>query len=306
MKAALRHGLEIIAVLAGVIAVSFLVLQWLPGDPAELYAGEGASEEDVALLRRRMGLDQPVWVQLARHAARLARGDLGISLRSGRPVRDEIAARLPTTLRVGAGAIAIALAFAVPAALAASFRPAGLVARAIDWLSLAILALPVYWLGLALILIFSVKLRWTTPLGAERWPQLLLPALALGAHTGAATARLLSRSLSDTLGAAYVQTALAKGLSARRALVRHALPNALIPAVTFFFMEAGRLLGGAVLTETVFAVNGIGRYLIASIGFRDYPAVVGVAFFIAVCVAATNAAADIACRALDPRWRERR
>jgi len=304
MKASLLHALETVAVLAGVVAVTFLFLHWLPGDPAQLYAGVEATSEEVAILRKQMGLDQPVWVQLARHAMRLVRGDFGHSLRSGRPVREEIGARLPVTLRLAACAALIAIAFALSAAFFVSAHPGGTASRILDWLSLSVLAIPVYWLGLMLILIFAVKLRWSPPAGAETLSELLLPALALGAHTGASTARVLAASLSDALEAAYVRTAKGKGASHGRALFRHALPNALIPAVTYFFMEIGRLLGGAVLTETVFAVNGIGRYLVTSIAFRDYPAVIGVTFFIAASVTLTNAAADIACRALDPRMRE--
>lgn len=303
MKAGLARALDTAAVIAWVIVATFLLLQWLPGDPAELYAGEGATGEEVALLRERLGLDQPLAVQLLRHAGRLLRGDLGVSLRSGRPVRDEIAARLPVTLRLAAAAAAVGAAVALGGGVAAGADPSGRLARVLDWVNLSILALPVYWLGMIMILVFTVRLGWPALGGTGRWGELFLPALALGAHTGAATARILAASLSDALGAAYLRTALGKGASGSRALLRHALPNALIPAVTYFFMEGGRLLGGAVLTETVFALNGIGRYLVTSIAFRDYPAVVGVTCFIAACVTLSNAAADLLCRCLDPRAR---
>lgn len=305
MRAAFRHLLEIVFVLAGVIGATFLLLHWLPGDPAEIYAGEDATHHEIAALRRRMGLDEPVWVQAGKHAHRLIQGDLGQSLRSGRPVSDEIRARLPTTLSLGAIALLISAAIALPLGILVSVRPTGFPARVVDWASLSILAVPVYWLGILLILLFAVGLGWAPAGDSVGTKQLFLPALALGLHTGAATARVLAASLDDVLSQAYVRTARGKGAGDRRVLLLHALPNALIPVVTYFGTEAGRIFGGAVLTETVFAVNGIGRYLINSIEFRDYPAVVGVVFFIAVAVTITNALADLVCRILDPRTRSR-
>lgn len=301
MPTGLRQLVEIAIVLAGVMLATFLFLQWLPGDPAELYAGEDATQHDIDVLRRRMGLDQPVWVQMTHHARRLIRGDLGDSLRSGRPVVEEIQARLPTTLRLTAMALLISVAFAFPLGLMSAAYPRSVFARLVDWASLSVLALPVYWLGLLLILVFAVNLRWAPPGGSESLGQLVLPALALGMHTGAATGRVLAASLDDVMGQAYVRTAKGKGVPERRVLWVHALPNALIPVVTYFSTEAGRLLGGAVLTETVFAINGIGRYLVSSIAFRDYPAVVGIVFFIAVAVTFTNAVSDLLCQRLDPR-----
>lgn len=305
MSEALRRLAETALVLLGVMGASFLLLHWLPGDPAQLYAGEGASHTEIAALRRRMGLDEPVWTQVFNHVRRLARGDLGESLRSGRPVRDEILARLPVTLALAAVALAISVVVAAPLGIVASVYPGSLAARFADWAGLSILAVPVYWLGILLILAFSVGLGWAPPAGDGSWKQLLLPGLALGLHTGAATARVLSASLADVLEQAYVRTARGKGLTQRSVLLLHALPNALIPVVAYFATEAGRLLGGAVLTETVFAINGVGRFLVNSIEFRDYPAVAGVVVFIAVAVTAANAAADLACRLLDPRTRRR-
>lgn len=294
---------EFAVVLVGVTVASFLFLQWLPGDPAELYAGEGATDAEIAALRQRMGLDAPVWAQVAGYAHRLAHGDLGDSLRSGRPVSEEIRARLPATLSLACIALLISGSIAIGLGIVTSVAPRSVWSRVSDWTSLSILAIPVYWLGILFILIFAVTLGWAPPSGDESLRHLLLPGTALGLHTGAATARVLSASLADALDRAYTQTARGKGLGERRVLLFHALPNALIPVVTYFATEAGRLFGGAVLTETVFAVNGIGRYLIQSIQFRDYPAVVGVVFFIAIAVTTTNAAADLLCRFLDPRTR---
>ena len=306
MLSLLRNLTEVTTVLAGVVLASFLLVYWLPGDPAELYGGQEASQRDIERLRQRMGLDQPVWVQITNYAYRLLGGDLGESLRSGKPVSQEIAARLPTTLRLAGLAVLVSLAIAIPAGLASAANPQGLASRLVDWASLTVLAVPVYWLGLILILLFAVTLRWLPPSGSESFAHLLLPALALGMHTGAASARVLQASLDDAMKQAYVRTAQGKGLTPSRVLWLHALPNALIPVVTYFGMEVGRLLGGTVLTETVFAVNGIGRFLVTSIAFRDYPAVAGVVLFIALAVTITNAAADVLCRLLDPRTRRER
>lgn len=305
MSDTLRRLAETAAVLLGVMAASFLFLHWLPGDPAELYAGEGATDAEIDALRQRMGLDEPVWSQALKHVGRLARGDLGRSLRSGRPVRDEIAARLPTTLSLAAVALTISAVIALLFGIAASAGPGGFASRLAQWAVLSILAVPVYWWGILLLLVVVAGLGWSPPAEGAGWTRLLLPGLALGLHTGAATARVLGASLTDVLGNPYVRTAHGKGLSHRRVLLLHALPNALIPAVAFFATEAGRLLGGAVLTETVFGINGIGRFLVQSIEFRDYPAVVGVVCFAAVAVTTANAAADLACRLLDPRTRRK-
>lgn len=306
MSHGVKNLMEVAIVLVGVVVASFLLMHWLPGDPAELYAGEDATERDIERLRRRMGLDQPVWVQMTKHAYRLVQGDLGESLRSGRPVGDEIRARLPTTLRLTGLAILVSLLVGFPAGLATASSPHGALSRMVDWASLTVLAVPVYWLGLLLILIFAVFLRWLPPSGSDSLRHLVLPAFALGLHAGAALARVLRASVDDVLGQAYIRTARGKGAPSLRILWLHVLPNALIPVTTYFAMEIGRLLGGAVLTETVFAVNGIGRFLVTSIAFRDYPAVVGVVLFIAVCVTLTNAAADMLCRLLDPRTRHER
>lgn len=298
MSGVLRGLGHFLITLAAVLGVTFLFMHALPGDPAELYAGEEASTADLEAVRRRLGLDRPLLAQLVHYSGALLRGDLGVSLRSGAPVYDEIATRLPVTVKLTGLATLIGVLWATPAGLlgAVGTRPA--VARLLDWTGLVVLAMPVYWLGLLLILLFSVRWRLLPPAGSDSWVHLLLPALALGAHTGAAAARILKASLADVLRRPYLLTARGKGATRLRAVLVHAAPNAAVPVITFLGMETGRLLGGAVLTETVFSINGLGRFLVASIAFRDFPAVIGVVLVMALGVTCANAAADALCSLL--------
>ena len=299
MTPALLHRLgTFAATLAGILLLTFAFLHWLPGDPAQLYAGEEATAEDLERVRRRLGLDQPLPLQFAAYSGRLLAGDLGHSLRSGAPVSREIASRVPTTLRLAGLSLFIGLALALPAGTAAAVNPGGLWARITDWGCLVLLATPVYWLGLLLILGFSVSWRLLPPGGSEGWAHFVLPSLALGAHTGAATARILKSSLIDVLGRPYLRTARGKGAPPGRVHWVHALPNAAVPVITFLGMETGRLLGGAVLTETVFSLNGLGRFLVTSIVFRDFPCVLGAVLVMAAGVTCANMAADALCALL--------
>lgn len=298
MSGLLRGLTQFLITLLAVVGVTFLFVHALPGDPAELYAGEEASADDLEAVRRRLGLDRPLLVQVLRYGGSLIRGDLGVSLRSGAPVSDEIASRAGVTLKLTGLATLIGVLWAIPAGIlgAVGTRPA--LARFLDWTGLVVLAMPVYWLGLLLILLFSVAWRLLPPGGSESWAHLLLPSLALGAHTGAAAARILEASLADVLDRPYLLTARGKGATRLRTVLVHAAPNAAAPVITFLGMETGRLLGGAVLTETVFSINGLGRFLVASIVFRDYPAVIGVVLVMALGVSCANAAADALCALL--------
>lgn len=294
---------ELALLLLGVAVATFLLLHLLPGDPAQVYAGPEATEAELEGVRRRMGLDRPLPVQLASYLVRVVRGDLGVSLRSGNPVAGEIASRIGVTGRLALYSILIAAATAVLLGAVPALRPGRRLAAVADWTGLLILAVPVYWLGLLLVLLFAVWLRWLPPAGSGGTPHLVLPSLALGVHTGAQAARVLRASLTEALQRAYVLAARGKGAGPARAGWIHALPNALLPAVAFFGVESGRLFGGAVLTETVFALNGLGRYLVQSIAFRDYPSVAGCVLVAAAGVAVANAAADAACAFIDPRIR---
>lgn len=298
-----RRLLLSVPVLLGVATLVFSLLHLVPGDPAVSMLGEGASPADVAALRERLGLDRPLVEQYASFLAGLARGDLGTSFRYGTPVAGEIAARLPNTARLAAAAMAVAVGVAIPlGVLGAIFR-----GRALDHLativSLAGISLPAFWLGPMLALAFAVRLGWLPVSGTGSPAHLVLPAVTLGAALAAMLARLTRASLLEELREPYVQAARSRGLSARRSVWRHALPNALIPVVTIAGLQIGALLTGAIITETIFAWPGVGRLLIQAIGFRDYPLVQGCILFIAVTYVAMNLLTDLVYGWLDPRIR---
>lgn len=299
----LRRLAAALGVVLGVALLTTLLIHLVPGDPVELMLGEAASAGDRAVLRARLGLDQPLPRQLLSQATRLARLDLGESLYSRRPVSGIIAERLPATLELAIAALAGAALLALPlGVLAAHFRGrlADSVAMGVALLGLSV---PSFWLGPLLILLFSVGLGWTPVSGREGFASLILPALTLGTGMAAILARMLRSSLLDTLCEDYIRTARAKGLGTGAVLRRHALRNAALPVVTVFGMQAGALLAGAVITETVFAWPGIGSLLVEAIQRRDFPVVQGCVLLISTTYVLVNAGTDLAYAWLDPRVR---
>ena len=290
-----------VGVVLGVALLTFLLVHLIPGDPVELMLGESARPADRASLRASLGLDRPVAVQLADQFARLARLDLGTSLHSRRPVSALIAERLPATLQLAAAALAIAILTALPLGTLAARRQG----RAVDGVAMGFALLgqsvPSFWLGPLLILVFSVGLGWTPVSGREGVSSLVLPALTLGAGMAAVLARMVRSSLLEVLGEDYLRTARAKGVAERALLWRHALPNAALPIVTVLGLQAGALLSGAVITETVFAWPGIGSLLVDAIQRRDYPVVQGCVLLISTGYVVVNALTDLAYAWLDPR-----
>ena len=288
-------------VVLGVALLTFLLVHLIPGDPVELMLGESARPADRANLRASLGLDRPVAVQLADQFARLARLDLGTSLHSRRPVSALIAERFPATLQLAAAALAIAVVTALPLGALAARRQG----RAVDGIAMGLALLgqsvPSFWLGPLLILVFSVWLGWTPVSGREGGSSLVLPALTLGAGMAAVLARMVRSSLLEVLREDYLRTARAKGVAERSLLWRHALPNAALPVVTVLGLQAGALLSGAVITETVFAWPGIGSLLVDAIQRRDYPVVQGCVLLISACYVVVNALTDLAYAWLDPR-----
>jgi peptide/nickel transport system permease protein len=266
--------------------------------------GEGAQAADVAALRAQLGLDRPLGEQYLAFLAGLPRGDLGRSLHSGEPVTAALLAHLPATLELACAAMLVALAVALPLGTLAAFHRG----RAADHLSRAVavlgVSLPNFWLGPMLILLFSVQLGLLPVSGRDEAASLVLPALTLGAGLAAFLTRLVRASVAEELSRPYLATALAKGLSRRRAVAAHALRNALVPALTVAALQFGALLTGAIVTETVFSWPGLGRLLIESIQMRDYPVVQGGVLLIAWTYLLVNLATDLAYAWLDPRLRE--
>jgi ABC-type dipeptide/oligopeptide/nickel transport system permease component len=292
-----------IPVLFGVATLVFSLVHFIPGDPAQAMLGEAAPQADVEELRRRLGLDRPLLEQYGAFFAGLARGDLGTSMRTGQPVTSQILERMPATFELAAAAMLVAICVSLPLGIAAAVRRGTTVDHAAMTLALAGVSLPNFWLGPLLALVFAVELGWLPVSGRGTAAHLILPAISLGAALAAILARMTRATMLEELREQYVQAARARGVPPLRAIVRHAFRNGLIPVVTLMGLQFGAVLTGAVITETIFAWPGIGRLLIQSIGFRDYPLVQGCILLIAVTYVAVNLVTDLLYGVLDPRIR---
>ncbi|HAZ31013.1 TPA: peptide ABC transporter permease, partial [Candidatus Acetothermia bacterium] len=275
----------------------------IPGDPAVVMAGEAAPYEVVAAIRREFGLDRSVPVQYGIFLARLVRGDLGQSVRTRRPVLYEIWARLPATAELALVSMAIATLLGVAAGVISATRHNTLVDYVCMVGALVGISVPVFWLGLMAMWFLSVQLGWFPVGGRGTLRHLVLPALTLGASAIAMIARMTRSSMLEILRQDHIRTARAKGLRERVVNQRHALRNALVPVVTLVGLQVGGLLGGAVLTETVFAWPGVGRLAVDSILNRDYPVVQGVVILMATVFVMVNLGVDMLYSVIDPRIR---
>jgi peptide/nickel transport system permease protein len=296
-----RAGQSLI-VLLGVSAIVFFSLH-LTGDPAALMMPADASREEIARFRAQMGFDDPVIVQYARYLGALLTGDLGTSLRFSQPALQLVLDRVPATALLAVAALAWSTLAGFLLGIAGAVRRDTWVDLLVRLVALSGQAVPVFWLGLLLIIVFSLRLRWLPTSGYGDWQQLVMPAVALGAYYMSAVTRLVRASLIDALSQDYVRTARAKGLSAWRITVRHALRNALIPVVTVQGMYFASLLGGALVTEIIFAWPGIGRLAVQAIQNRDFPLVQAVVLFAAFVFVVANLLVDIAYGILNPRIR---
>jgi ABC-type dipeptide/oligopeptide/nickel transport system permease component len=298
-----RRLLLTIPVLLGVATLVFALIHLVPGDPAQAMLGEGAAPEELVKLRHSLGLDQPLLVQYKSFLTGIARGDLGTSFRYNTPVTAQIRDKLPNTATLAVSAMVLAILFAIPLGiLAAVFR-----GTAVDYsamtIALAGISMPNFWLGPLLAILFAVRLGWLPVSGTGSIWHLVLPAVTLGAALSAILARMTRASLLEELRELYVLAARARGLSATRAILRHAFRNSLIPIVTIIGLQFGAVLTGTIITETIFAWPGLGRLLIQAINFRDYPLVQGCILFISVTYVAMNLLTDLAYGFLDPRIR---
>jgi peptide/nickel transport system permease protein len=322
---------QLVIVLVGVSMVVFFTMRVLPGDVAQLLLGERATAEDLARIRQQLGLDQPIWIQYLQFAANALRGDLGMSIRTHHPAMDEVLTAFPVTLQLTLAALALSVIVGIPLGAIASLRPGGPFDNAVMVLTLMGASVPVFWLGLMALLLFGGILNWLPiggimPVGldvprvtgmtvvdslisgradlvAASLRYLVLPAVTLGSITVAIITRM---TRSEMLGAAmldHVRTARAKGLREFLVVWRHVLRNAMLPVVTVVGLQAGLLLSGAVLTETIFALPGLGRLMVDSILNRDYPVVEAGAMFIALIFVLVNLLVDLSYGMLDPRIR---
>ncbi|MDR7555755.1 MAG: ABC transporter permease [Armatimonadota bacterium] len=295
-----RLGLAV-PTLLGVTVVVFALIRLIPGDPARLILGLQASEEEVQRLRVELGLDRPLYVQYARFFARLLRGDLGYSAVTREPVIGEIGSRLPATVQLAVSSIVVATLVGMAAGVLSATRQYSAVDYVVMTVALFGVSLPVFWLGLMLMLLFSVYLNWLPAGGYGTPAHLVLPTVALAAFSIAIIARMTRSSLLEVFTQDYIRTARAKGLHGRVVILRHALKNALIPVITVIGLQFGALLGGAILTETVFAWPGMGRLLVSAITARDYAVVQGVVLVFAGLFTLVNLVVDVLYAYVDPR-----
>lgn len=296
------RALQAFIVLIGVSAIVFFAL-FLTGDPAALMMPPEASKQEIAAFREAMGFNDPIFLQYGRFLLGALHGDLGISLRFQRPAYDLVLERLPATALLATAALAWSSLLGFALGIIAAMRKNGPADFAIRLVALLGQAVPVFWLGLLLIIVFALKLRLLPTGGIGTARQLILPAIALGAYYISAITRIVRASLIDALAQDYVRTARAKGLSQWRIMMRHALRNALIPVVTVQGMYFASLLGGALITEVIFAWPGLGRLAIESIQNKDFPVVQAVVLFAALVFVVANFLVDLAYAALNPRIR---
>jgi peptide/nickel transport system permease protein len=292
-------------VVVGVSLIVF-VLTHLGGDPASLLLPPNASEQEIQEFRHAMGFDKPLPVQLLDYLVRLSHGDFGRSFRYDQPALDVVLERVGATLVLGGFALLLSVLIAVPLGILAALR------RNSVWDSLSLVislsgqALPVFWFGILLIILFAVTLRWLPASGGGDVPHLILPGITLAAYSLAVISRLLRSSLLEVLGAEYVRTARAKGLREHVVLIRHALKNALMPVVTVLGLQVGTLLGGAVITEEVFAYPGMGRLAVQAILGRDFSLIQAFVVLSAITIVCANLVVDLVYGWLDPRVRVHR
>jgi len=298
-----RKFLTLPLVLLGVSVLVFLAIRALPGDPARLMAGPEATQQAVDNMRVRLGLDRSLIEQYASFLWNAFQGDFGTSLQSKLPVTKEIAERFPYTLALASCAYGIATLIGVPAGVIAATRKGRWPDQLVMLLAISGASIANFWLALMSMNMFSVQLGWLPLLGAESWKSFIMPTFALTVLPTALIARMTRSSMVEVLSQDYVRTARSKGLSDAVVHRKHALRNALIPIVTIIGLNFGSVLGGAVVTETVFNWPGIGRLLIDSVGYRDYPMIQALILLAVVCVVVINFMADMIIAALNPRIR---
>jgi peptide/nickel transport system permease protein len=310
----LRRFLSMIPVLFIVSVISFALLYVLPGDPALAILGETAGNaETYQSLRDELGLNDPLWVQYLRWLGNVFQGDLGTSIRSGEPVTEVLMERAPVSLYVGTAGLLVAIAIGLPTAILSAIRPGSKLDIAATVAGLAGIALPSFWQALMFIYVFGVILRWLPPSGYtspadDFWLSLkmiIMPAIVLGTTSAAVIMRQARSALIDVLDQDYITVARSKGIGEKRIVVAHALKNSMIPVITILGLQVGSLVSGAAITETVFAIPGVGRTAVDAIFFRDYPVLQGAVLMLTLVVLIVNLLTDLVYGYLDPRIRYR-
>ena len=302
IKYILKRILYLIPVMLLVTLIVFFLMSITKGDPARIMVGESASLEEVEAMREKMGLNDPFFIRYLHYVRDLfLHGNLGTSYRSGLPVMKEITSALPSTIRLSLAAIIIAILIGIPIGIISATRQYSFFDNFTMILGLIGISMPVFWLGLLLILLFSVKLGWFPPSGLTSFRHVVLPAFTLGTQSIAVFARMTRSSMLEVIRQDYIRTVRAKGQKESRITMDHVLRNALVPIVTVVGIQFGNLLGGAVLCETIFSINGVGRLMVDAIKQRDFPVVQGGVLFISLSFCLINLIIDIIYAFLDPK-----
>jgi len=296
-----RRLLLVVPTLLGVLVAAFLLLEVAPGDPVQEMVGERADSLTIARLRAELHLDDPVPVRFGHYLGGVVRGDLGRSYITRRPIAADLMERFPKTAQLALAAMTFAALTGITLGVFAAVRPGGLADRSAMLLSYLGVSFPVYWVGLLLILLFAVTLRWLPPSGSGSLSALILPAATLGMRSVAVLARMTRGAMREALASDYIRTARAKGLPDRLVWLRHALRNALVPVITVLALDTGSYLTGSLLTESIFAWPGLGRYVLTAIEKRDLPAIEGGILFMSVVFVLVNLVADLLYAKADPR-----
>lgn len=297
----LRRLMQTIPVVIGVTFVVFIIMQLVPGDPAVLLAGEGASKDTIEAIREQLGLNRPLFVQYFDYLMNVFRGDFGVSLKNSQPVLEEILVRLPITMELAFFSIIITIVLGMAAGIISAVKPYSLTDTTVMIVALLGISLPSFWFGLMMMYFFSVKLQILPVAGWESILHVILPALTLGAGGAAIVARMTRSSMLEVIRQDYIRTARAKGLRERVIVYKHALRNALIPVITVVGLQFGALLGGTVLVESIFAINGLGRMIVDSIRMRDLPMVQGGVLVASLVFVIVNLCVDVLYRFFNKR-----
>jgi ABC-type dipeptide/oligopeptide/nickel transport system permease component len=298
-----RRLLETFLALLGTSLLVFSMIHMIPGDPALLVTGLEAGPEVVEQVRRELGLDRPLPVQYGSFLWNALQGDLGVSIRTGRPVSEEILDRFPYTLVIALGGIVLATGMGIATGVLAAMSHNRIGDGLVMVLSLLAASTPSYWLGLMLMLVFSLSLGWFPSIGIRTPAHYVLPIVTLGAQSGGIISRMTRSAMLDVVGQDFVRAARARGTKERAVIVRHALLNALIPVISIVGLRFGNLLAGTVLVESVFAIPGVGRLLVDAVLWRDYPMIQGTMLFVAGLFVVVNSLTDVLYAVADPRIR---
>jgi peptide/nickel transport system permease protein len=299
----IKRFLGIFPVIFGVLLLTFLLIHLVPGDPVEVMLGESASSADRDLLRQELGLNQPIYVQFGHYLANLLQGDFGQSIHTKTPISELIKTRYPATLSLAFFALLIGLSIGLPLGIFAALKAGCWQDLIITLISVRLSAIPAFWLGPMLMLIFAVWLGWLPVSGMDQPTSIVLPACTLGFGLSAIITRMTRTSLLEVLNEDFIRTARAKGLAESIVILRHALRAALLPIITIVGLQMGSLLAGAVITETIFSWDGIGRLLAESIEKRDYPVTQACVLVVALSYVLVNLFTDMVYRLADPRVR---